>query len=326
MPREAKLTKKLAIVMTTYNPNFEYFEKQLKSIASQDFREWDCYVIDDGSRPDFVEKIRSMLLFDDRFLFFQTPQNLGSYYAFEFGLKMVKDKYDFISLSDQDDVWMQNKISKCLDALYENNAVLSHCDLELIDENDEVFEKSLWNLEQRFLDELSLSKLVLRNSVTGCSSLFKNELLDLALPFGKNPRPFVYHHDLWLALHAMRAGGIVSIKEGLIKYRQHGANVVGVRKMDMTLSNLVNLGLGGFITKCQQSYLTRKLLVDEFQDSIKNKHLNLREIESIKNELKIFSGNYKFKFFYYFFCSLLNKRKIFKMFLQTFLGMFLKSN
>lgn len=312
--------------MTTYNPNFEYFEKQLKSIASQDFREWDCYVIDDGSNQDAVDKIKNMLLIDARFLFFQTPQNLGSYYAFEFGLKMVKDKYDFISLSDQDDVWKHNKISKCLEVLCEKNAVLAHCDLELIDENDKIFEKSLWNFEQRFIDELSLSKLILRNSVTGCSSLFKNKLLDLALPFGKNPRPFIFHHDLWLALHAMRAGGIVSVKEGLIQYRQHGANVVGIRKMDMTLSNLLRLGLVGFINKCQQSYKTRKFLVDEFQLSVKNKPSNIQEIESVENELKIFSGNNKFSFFSSFVFNLLNKRKLLKMFLQTFLGMFFKSN
>ena len=42
-----QLTEKIAIVLATYNPNLEYFQKQIQSIKNQTYQNYICHIVDD---------------------------------------------------------------------------------------------------------------------------------------------------------------------------------------------------------------------------------------------------------------------------------------
>ncbi len=57
--------------------------------------------------------------------------------------------------------------------------------------------------------------------------MIRRELLQLATPFDD-----AWVHDEWPAIIAASAGGVAVLREPLIQYRQHGANVIGARSWD----------------------------------------------------------------------------------------------
>ena len=60
-------------------------------------------------------------------------KNLGYIKNFEFLLKKVEN--DYYMLSDQDDVWLPQKVEKTMETLEKENADLVFGDLEVVDEN-----------------------------------------------------------------------------------------------------------------------------------------------------------------------------------------------
>jgi hypothetical protein len=72
---------------------------------------------------------------------------------------------------------------------------------------------------------MSFDLLLQRNLVTGATTAIRRTLMKRSLPFSP-----LWLHDEWLALCASAENVYRVISEPLIGYRQHGANVVGVRK------------------------------------------------------------------------------------------------
>ncbi len=85
-------------------------------------------------------------------------------------------------------------------------------------------------MEQQLLDPgmISPSELALTNVVTGCTILFNQSLLNLAMPLP--PQALV--HDWWLALVASAFGVIGYTKHPSILYRQHQTNTIGAHELN----------------------------------------------------------------------------------------------
>lgn len=224
-----QLTEKIAIVLATYNPNLEYFQKQIQSIKNQSYQNWICHIVDDCSQMEYQTDIQKIIAEDTRFTCHFHDQNLNHYYNFERGLKYcIEDKtITAIALADQDDIWYPEKLAILLENLRYQQAVLVHSDLEMIDSNDEIINHSTWKFEGRNPDKLSVDLLLLRNVVTGCSLLFCTSLIKDILPFPPQDK-INWYHDWWIALVAAQKGKIAHIHQPLVMYRIHGLNNVGV--------------------------------------------------------------------------------------------------
>ncbi len=95
--------------------------------------------------------------------------------------------------------------------------------MAIVSSDGELLAPSYWT--DRANNHTDLASLLLINTVTGAASLFRRELLDVALPFPDVPgKPF---HDHWLACIALALGEIAFIDRPLHDYVQHGDNVVG---------------------------------------------------------------------------------------------------
>lgn len=141
---------------------------------------------------------------------------------------------DLIFLCDQDDIWLPDKIAalaSVFDSSPETNLVFT--DAILVNENANDLGISLfaelqinkWE-ERALIHGKAFDVLCRRNVVTGATAAFRRSLLSTALPF-----PDVCLHDEWLGLVASATGKVVKLSRPTIKYRQHGKNVVGVKKL-----------------------------------------------------------------------------------------------
>lgn len=211
----------VAIAMATFNPPPELLKRQLDSIRGQTHRNWVCVISDDCSEPASFAALQQAVGDDPRFAISRSPRRLRFYNNFERALQLTPADADFVAMADQDDRWYPDKLATLLTSI--GDAQLAFSDARIVDEDDHVVSETYWSIRRPNHD--NLSSLMFANSVTGAASLFRRELLDVALPFP--PRQFSHFHDHWLAVLARAIGSIVFVERPLYDYVQHGTAVIG---------------------------------------------------------------------------------------------------
>ncbi len=98
----------ISVAMATYNGE-KYIKEQLESILLQLENQDEVIVSDDGSTDHTLKIIES--LNDQRIKILKGPRN-GVKQNFAHALSFCKGKYIF--LSDQDDIWLENKVKHLL--------------------------------------------------------------------------------------------------------------------------------------------------------------------------------------------------------------------
>lgn len=291
--------KQVCIILATYQPNLIFLKKQIDSIISQTYKNWICWVADDGSSSEKLNSIQEIISQDKRFIFVSSNKRLGPVNNFEFGLNQAQQsnlKFDYIAFSDQDDIWEPNKIEKLVEVLEKNAGIsLVHSDLSLIDEKDQLLALSCWQKEHRKLDIINYESLVFRNVVTGCSCMFRRSVLKTALAFEKLAFPPPYYHDVWIALHALYAGSIFSLDEPLVRYRQHSRNVVGAQGEHNFIDLFKNIfSRSLFLSKAKNAFLVRNRLVNDFLYSLDHNQMpiNANIARAIQYIRQNFLSNY----------------------------------
>ena len=213
----------IAICMATHEPSAELFARQIESIRGQSHRRFLCIVSDDCSSEEAWALIRQTVGDDSRFVCSRSEQKLGHYRNFERALRLVPVEARLIALSDQDDLWYPEKLETLEAAIARSGALLACSDMRIVDSDGRVLASSYW--ADRRPNSSRLASLLLMNTVTGASSMFRYDLLADVLPFPPDVgRPF---HDHWIAAVALALGRIEYIDRPLYEYVQHGANVVG---------------------------------------------------------------------------------------------------
>ncbi len=203
---------KVSVCMATYN-GANYIKEQLESILSQlDFDD-EIIISDDNSTDTTVSIIKSFS--DDRIKLIVNREKLGYTKNFENALNQVSG--DYIFLSDQDDVWYNNKVSKMKVALKKSFMVVSNA--EIVDSNLNQINPSHFELhgtKKGFFINFLMTRYI------GACMAFRRDVLIKALPFPDNQN--LCPHDYWLALISEFYYNVYLIKEPLIKYRRHSTN------------------------------------------------------------------------------------------------------
>ena len=214
----------LVICIATYNPGLEPFKRQIDSIIGQDYKNWICIICDDNSSDSNKASIKAAIKDDPRFFLIENDDNVGFYSNFEKCLNLVPKEAKYVALSDQDDIWYPHKLTKCLDE-FNDRTMLVYCDMKIVDKGRNILSGTYWKNRKNYYESEDIDLLTLANTVTGAASIFRRELLDLALPFP--PRYGDVFHDQWLAIIAAGNGGIEYVDEALYEYVQYGDNVIG---------------------------------------------------------------------------------------------------
>lgn len=203
---------KISIAMATYN-GARYLREQLDSFVAQTLGPNELVVCDDGSSDDTLEilaEFRAAAPFDVQI--HRNAEKLG--YAQNFSKALSLCGGDLVFLSDQDDVWLAEKIAT-LAAMAER------------DPRGEVFMNDA-ELAYEDLRPAGLTKLTQIRSagipdsefIMGCCIAVKKSFLEMILPV---PETFP-SHDRWIVHLAQGLGRRRIVETVLQYYRRHGDN------------------------------------------------------------------------------------------------------
>lgn len=110
----------VSIIVPCYNAE-EYIEACLQSVQSQDYEQWECIVINDGSKDGTITLINEFGAKDQRFLVF-SQENRGLSATRNRGMEVAKG--EFIFFLDQDDILDKTAISTLVSAYDKNDIVV----------------------------------------------------------------------------------------------------------------------------------------------------------------------------------------------------------
>jgi glycosyltransferase involved in cell wall biosynthesis len=213
--------------MATYNGG-KYIEEQVKSILPQLSEEDELVVSDDGSTDNTIKILESFN--DKKIRIFRHDKNLKNKHPFypvtrNFENALMQVKGDYIFLTDQDDIWLPNKVQTTLPFLKEDNLVVS--DAWIINENLEKQEK----LSKYMPYKKGYFRNFLKCTTQGCRCAFTKNIKDFCLPF---PDKIVIH-DFWIRQLAELKFKVHYISEPLMLYRRHSNNLSEIAKSKNSL-------------------------------------------------------------------------------------------
>ncbi len=212
------MNKLVSIAMTTYNGE-NFLKEQLESIINQTYKNLEIIICDDCSTDNTINIIKDFQKRDKRIKLYQNEKQLGVLKNFEKAIFLCSGKY--IALSDQDDIWVKNKIEIMFDAI--GNYTLAFHDDMLIDKADNILFKSFWHKIGIINHLKDYKKLYINYYITGHSLFFKSSLKKNILPI---PNDF-YLFDLWPILIALKIGTVKQVDKPLVMWRQHCNNTSG---------------------------------------------------------------------------------------------------
>ncbi len=213
------MSTKISIAVATYNGS-KYLESQINSILNQTIKPYEIIITDDSSTDNTVELINNFQATHDFIKLFINDVNKGVTKTFENSVTHCSG--DYIALSDQDDIWMPNKLASLVSHLKKEDAVYGNS--LLVDQNGQslgIDFKTILIMRDLYIG----SPLLLSNCVPGHAILMKKSFATTILPF-----PEVVMFDKWIGFSAASGNGLKFVDEILVHYRQHDSNTVGTRK------------------------------------------------------------------------------------------------
>ena len=215
--------KKIDILMATYNGE-KYLAEQLDSIINQTYHNWNLLIRDDNSTDRTLEIIQDYQKKDNRIKLLKDNEgNLGIVKNFEELLK--NSESEFIMFSDQDDIWIENKLDVYLKTAekIKIKGFLLHSDAILFDKNKSNILKDTFTSKKAI--NKGLENVLFNYFVQGATILISKEIKNFILPFPKE----VYLHDRYIHLISELFFERIFVNKALIYYRQHGDNQIGAK-------------------------------------------------------------------------------------------------
>ncbi|WP_295664899.1 glycosyltransferase family 2 protein [uncultured Mucilaginibacter sp.] len=208
----------VSVVMATYNGS-RFLREQLDSIVNQTYPNLEIIVVDDCSTDDTVAILNAYAAKYANIKVYVNEVNLGYVKNFEKGLLLSTANY--ISPCDQDDIWLPNK-TEFLMAKLAGNAIV-YCNSAIINEAGELTGKKLSDTKYLQTYDDCLQYTIGNTAAGHAMILTRKTMLD------SMPLPTMIPHDYWLGFVATFESQLLFVDEPLVWYRQHSANVFGVK-------------------------------------------------------------------------------------------------
>lgn len=218
---------KVNILMSTYNGQ-QFLAEQIRSIQEQSYSDWTLFIRDDGSSDNTKEILKDFEHQDSRIHLIDSDKsdNLGVIKSFH---KLVNhDRADYYFFSDQDDVWLPNKLELSLKEAQNYLAdlpLMVYMDLKVVNQDLEIMTESMVKSQSHHANTELVQELT-ENTVTGGVAMINHALAEMW-----QETDDILMHDWYLALLASAFGNLVFIDQPGELYRQHSDNVLGARTL-----------------------------------------------------------------------------------------------
>ncbi|WP_333674868.1 glycosyltransferase family 2 protein [Streptococcus parasuis] len=218
---------KVNILMSTYNGQ-QFLAEQIRSIQEQSYTDWTLFIRDDGSSDNTKEILKDFEHQDSRIHLIDNDKsdNLGVIKSFH---KLVNhDRADYYFFSDQDDVWLPNKLELSLKEAQNYLAdlpLMVYMDLKVVNQDLKIMTESMVKSQSHHANTELVQELT-ENTVTGGVAMINHALAEMW-----QETDDILMHDWYLALLASAFGNLVFIDQPGELYRQHSDNVLGARTL-----------------------------------------------------------------------------------------------
>lgn len=243
----------VTVLLCTYN-GAAYVRAQLQSILDQTVQDLHVVVSDDGSTDETLSIVEAMAAAHPgriTILRQDPPTGSAQRHFLKLLVERAYDMADYIMLSDQDDVWLPEKVEKTLARMQADEAacraageahasILVHCDSRIVDRALREIAPSFAAYQKMTPSRCQLQQLLVQNNVVGGALMMNRALAERITEI---PAHCVMH-DQWIALVASAFGHIDFVPESLYLYRQHGDNVLGAGKGSRIMEILGRFGIG----------------------------------------------------------------------------------
>lgn len=233
----------ITILMAVFN-GAPHLHEQMTSFAMQNGVTWSLIASDDGSTDNsraIIEDFASHYPGQVRII---DGPGMGAAENFRHLLRNLPADAEYAAISDQDDVWLPEKLGRAHEALAAaDNGPALYCSRVQICDDD----LNTAGLSRYFPRPPSFANALVQNMAGGNTIVLNRAAIDLALAADAEAGPIVMH-DWWLYQILTGAGGQVihDRRPGLL-YRQHSRNAMGTNAGLMAKLERARLLLrGGF--------------------------------------------------------------------------------
>ena len=204
----------VSVIMATYNGE-RYIREQIESIVSQMGDDDELIISDDGSVDNTMQICRTYAENDKRISCINGPHK-GYVYNFEFLMSQAKN--EIIMISDQDDVWRENKIAIVREHFQEHpNAWVVLHDADYIDDSGNTIGETIFRDRKA---KHGFIKNLIKSSYYGCCMSLSKDYKNIILPFPMH----ALSYDQWIGLFAEKSNRSVFCEKTLIHHRVHDSN------------------------------------------------------------------------------------------------------
>lgn len=221
----------IAILMATYNGE-KYVAEQIESILRQSNTSWELFIHDDGSKDSTMSVLQEYAARDSRIHILDYEPQGGAKDNFFSLLSRVDAPY--YMFCDQDDVWLENKVSEMTDCMlaaeqeHPEMPVVVGCDLRVVNGKLHVISPSFWAYQHIVPEWITdFYSLAATNIAPGCAMMFNRKARENTSLRSEHVQKAIMH-DSWVCASALASGGIFRpVRKQLILYRQHDGNTIG---------------------------------------------------------------------------------------------------
>lgn len=243
-----KISKpKVLVLLTVYNGR-SWLDEQLRSIFKQEDIFLELVISDDNSNDGSQAYLKNLIKEKPHLKI--TFKKKGSGSAGQNFFSLIRNcnllDYDYVAFSDQDDIWLPNKLSSGIDLLEASSACAYSSSAT-----------AFWpSGNERTLKQSNLKRstdYLFEGAGQGCTFIMKRDFFSKVQIFCRKNRILTdrfYYHD-WLIYILARSWKREWIFDAhsYIRYRQHGLNDTGARKGIESIKSRVNLIANGWYKK-----------------------------------------------------------------------------
>ena len=205
----------ISVALAAYQGE-DYIEAQLRSILPQ-LEQGDEIIVSDDKPGGATERIVRRVMADDPRVIYVEGKGQGVVANFVNAIRHCRG--DKIFLSDQDDVWLPDKVRRVMDA-FDAGATLVLHNAYVTDKDLNITDYSFFALRG---SKPGFVRNIVKNSYMGCCMAFDRKLPKKIMPMPKH----LPMHDQWIGLMGEMYGKVTFLDAPLIYYRRTGNNVTG---------------------------------------------------------------------------------------------------
>jgi len=226
----------VSVIIPVYNGE-KFLEEAIESVLKQTYKNWELIIVDDGS-TDSSKAIIDKHLINQQIRYIKHPTNKGIPSARNTGIHKANGRY--ISLLDQDDIWLNNKLEIQIEKFKkasEEIGLMFGC-IDYIDSKGRLVKKGNRKIKMLPNKKSSIKYLFMHNFIPSITVIFKSKCIKIIGEFDEEIRGGADDIDLWIRI----AGHYRTdyIKEVLALRRLHDSNFTNIKYISGDWLSLIN--------------------------------------------------------------------------------------